>query len=235
MTELVTSRTEGDVSVIRFDDGKANAFSFEMIDGINAALDAAEANSKAVVLIGREGKFSAGFDLSVMTGSDVDAVRRLLQAVASLGLRIFMSPVPIVLGVTGHALAQGGIITTCADYRVGAEGPYKLGLNEVAIGMPMPRFGAELCRNRLTKKWFTRCVQHAELLNPTNALDANFLDEVVELDTVEARAIEVATHLAATVVPSAFRGTRKNLRGALAEQIRVDLEADLSHFEVNAS
>ncbi len=234
MTELVTSRTEGDVSVIRFDDGKANALSFEMLDGINAALDAAEVNSKAVVLIGREGKFSAGFDLTVMTGNDVDAVRRLLLAGATLGLRIFMSPVPVVLGVTGHALAQGGIIATCADYRVGADGPYKLGLNEVAIGMPMPRFGAELCRNRLTKKWFTRCVQHAELLNPTNALEANFLDEVVELDTVESRAIEVAAHLAATVVPSAFRGTRKNLRGALAEQIRVDLEADLSHFEVNA-
>jgi enoyl-CoA hydratase len=169
MTDLVTTRTEGDITIARFDDGKANALSFDMLDQLNAALDAAEASSKAVALIGREGKFSAGFDLTVMNGGDLDATRRILQIGAELALRIFMSPIPVVLGITGHALAQGGIIAACADYRVGAEGPYKLGLPEVAIGMPMPTFGAELCRDRISKKWYTRCVQHGELLTPDHA------------------------------------------------------------------
>jgi enoyl-CoA hydratase len=232
MTDLVTTRTEGDITIARFDDGKANALSFDMLDQLNAALDAAEASSKAVALIGREGKFSAGFDLTVMNGGDLDATRRILQIGAELALRIFMSPIPVVLGITGHALAQGGIIAACADYRVGAEGPYKLGLPEVAIGMPMPTFGAELCRDRISKKWYTRCVQHGELLTPDHALEANLLDEVVGLDEVESRSAEVAAHLAATVHPGPFRVTRANLRGALADSVRVGLVADLAVFDV---
>ena len=121
----VTTSIEGDVTVIRIDDGKANALSFEVIRAMSAALTEGAERSKAIVVLGREGKFSAGFDLSVMTGPDPSATKDLLGAGAELGLQVYMSPVPIVLGVTGHALAMGGILTTCADYRVSptAENP----------------------------------------------------------------------------------------------------------------
>ncbi len=231
MSALVTTRTEGDVSVIVLDDGKANALGFDLLGQLNNALDATERSTKAVVIVGREGKFSAGFDLSVMTGDDMEATRRLLRTGAELGLRILMSPMPVVLGITGHALAMAGVLATCADYRVGAKGNFKLGLPEVAIGMPMPTFGAELCRDRLSKKWFTRCVQHAELLTPDLALDANLLDEVVDPDQVERRSIEVASHLGETLRPGPFRATRNNLRGALAETVRVGLVHDLALLE----
>lgn len=219
------------MTVIVLDDGKANALSFDLLSGLNGALDMAERSAKAVVIVGREGKFSAGFDLSVMTGDDIDAARRLLQAGAELGLRILMSPIPVVLGVTGHALAMAGVLAVCADYRVGARGSYKLGLPEVAIGMPMPTFGAELCRDRMSKQWFTRCVQHAELLTPDLALEANLLDEVVDLDQVEHRSIEVASHLGETLRPGPFRVTRTNLRGTLAESVRLGLAQDLALLE----
>ena len=228
----VSSRTDEDVVVITVDDGKANALSFSVIDGLTAALDEAATTAKAVVIMGREGKFSAGFDLKVMTGSIEDA-RNLLAGGAHLGLRVFEFPMPVVLGVTGHALAMGGILTTTADYRVGAEGPYKLGLNEVAIGMPVPSFGVELCRDRLSPAWFTRCVQNATLCSPTEAVQAGFLDEVVGLDGVEARARAVAAHLAETVHPGPFRMTRQTIRGALAEQLRTGLAADMALFDVS--
>lgn len=227
----VTTTQDGDVAVIRLDDGKANALSFEVIAGLDQALEAAQ-DAKAVVMLGREGKFSAGFDLSVMTGG-VDDARRLLYAGAILGLRVFTFPVPVVFGVTGHALAMGGILTTCADYRVGAAGPFKIGLNEVAIGMPVPTFAVELCRDRLAKRWFTRCVQHAHICDPAEALDAGFLDEVVEPAEVEARCREVAADLARTVHPGPFRTTRRNVRGQLAEQLRAGLDADMELFEVS--
>jgi enoyl-CoA hydratase len=232
MADPVTLAHDGDVAVITLDDGKANALSFAVIDGLNEALSMAEASAKAVVVVGREGKFSAGFDLSVMTGG-IDDARRLLAAGANLGLRVFTFPIPVVLGVTGHALAMGGILTTTADYRVGAEGPFKIGLNEVAIGMPVPSFGVELCRDRLAKAWFTRCVQHATLCSPSEAVAANFLDEVVPMADVAARALEVAAHLAATVHPGPFKITRQNVRGDLAEELRVGLEADMALFSVN--
>jgi enoyl-CoA hydratase len=231
MTDPVSLVQDADVAVITLDDGKANALSFAVLDGLNEALDTVESSAKAVVIMGREGKFSAGFDLKVMTGG-IDDARRLLAGGANLGLRVFTFPIPVVLGVTGHALAMGGILTTTADYRVGADGPYKIGLNEVGIGMPVPSFGVELCRDRLAKAWFTRCVQHATLCSPTEAVAANFLDEVVALDDVQARALAVATQLAETVHPGPFRMTRENIRGELAAALRAGLDRDMALFDV---
>jgi enoyl-CoA hydratase len=231
MADLVTLDRDGDVAVITLDDGKANALSFAALDAVNDALSAVENDTKAVALIGREGKFSAGFDLQVMTG-DIDDARRLLAAGATLALRIYMFPTPVVLGVTGHALAMGGILTASADYRVGAAGPYKIGLNEVAIGMPVPGFGVELCRDRLAKAWFTRCVQHATLCSPEEAVAAGFLDEVVALEAVPARVREVAAGLAETVHPVPFRMTRDTIRGEIAAQVRAGLDEDMKLFDV---
>jgi len=230
-TSPVSTTVDGDVAVITLDDGKANAISFEVLDGLNAALDAAFSSAKAIALIGREGKFSAGFNLKIMTGDIADA-RRLLGGGAELGIKILEAPIPLVLGVTGHALAMGGILTTTADYRVGAAGDYKLGLNEVAIGMPVPKFAVELTRDRLAKKWFTRCVQHAELCSPEQAVDAGFLDEVVPLADVRDRAVAVAQRLADTVHPKPFRVTRTTIRGALAADLRESLAEDLALFDV---
>jgi enoyl-CoA hydratase len=228
----VTTHTDGDVAVITLDDGKANALSFAVLDGLDVALaDAFASDAKAVALIGREGKFSAGFDLKVMTG-DIGEARRLLGRGAELALTVLEAPKPVVLGVTGHALAMGGILTTAADYRVGAEGPFKLGLNEVAIGMPVPGFAVELCRDRLVKTWFTRCVQHAELCSPDTAVAAGFLDEVVPADRVAARTVEVAQRLADTVHPVPFAMTRTTIQGALGERLRGTLAADQALFDV---
>jgi len=231
---VVTTERIGDVLVARFDDGKANVFSFPALEQLSAALAEASQTAKALVFVGRDGKFSAGFDLKVMTG-DPDDARRLLGTGAEFGLSVFTAPVPVVLGVTGHALAMGAILTTCADYRVGAQGSYKLGLNEVAIGMPVPIFATEMCRDRLAKRWLTRCLQHAHLCTPDEAVDAGFLDEVVEMDDVETRAIDVATHLAATVHPGPFRMTRTNLRSTLAETVRTSMVADLALFDVHSA
>jgi enoyl-CoA hydratase len=156
----------------------------------------------------------------------------LLGGGAELGIKIFEAPIPVVLGVTGHALAMGGILTTTADYRIGAAGEYKLGLNEVAIGMPVPAFAVELTRDRLAKRWFTRCVQQAELCSPDQAVDAGFLDEVVELGAVRDRAVAVAQGLADTVHPGPFRTTRRTIRGAVADTLRANLAADLALFDV---
>ena len=226
----VSVSTEGDVVVVRLDDGKANALSHDIIAALSAALDEG-AQAKAVAIIGREGKFSAGFDLSVMTSGPQQA-RDLLEAGANLAMQAYLSPVPIVFGVTGHALAMGAILCSVADYRVGAEGPFKLGLNEVGIGMPVPRFAVELVRDRLTPTWFTRSAQHGEVLDPAQALEAGYLDEVVPLADVADRAVEVATGLAARVHPGSFRLTRTNIRGALADRVSSELHEDLAEFSV---
>jgi enoyl-CoA hydratase len=129
---------------------------------------------------------------------------------------------------------MGGILTTCADYRVGADGPFKIGLNEVAIGMPVPGFAIGMCRDRLTKPWFQRCLQSAYICSPAEAVQAGFLDEVVAPDAVADRAVEVATQLAAYVHPGPFRITREGMRGENAEALREGLKRDLAVFSVSS-
>jgi enoyl-CoA hydratase len=230
--EHVTCAIEDGVAVVTIDDGKANALSHAVLAGIETALDDALAGeASAVVIEGRDGKFSAGFDLSVMTSGPTQA-RELLGRGAELGLRLYELPVPVVFAVTGHALAMGGILQCCADLRVGASGPYKLGLPEVRIGMPVPGFAVELCRDRLSPRWFTRVVQLGEGLSPEQALAAGLLDEVVELDQVRPRARELAAELAEGVHAGPFRLTRTIVRGDLAARLREVLAEDLSAFFV---
>ena len=217
----VTSTSIGDVAAIDFDDGKANALSHDAVDGLREALSAAVAGpSKAVALIGRAGRFSAGFDLNVMR---TDGALELMGKGAHLALELFTSPKPVVFGVTGHALAMGAVLLCTPDYRVGATGDFKIGLNEVRISMPVPPFATELARDRLSPVAFTRAVGLATIFSPDEAVDAGWLDEVVEVDRVRDRAIEVATELARDLDGRAFATTRTIARGALAETLAATL------------
>jgi len=220
-----------DVACITFDDGKANALSRAAIDAINAALDRAEGEAKAVVLAGRPGRFSAGFDLSVMKGG-IDDVRALVRSGAELALRLYTFPRPVVLACTGHALAAGAILLMSGDVRIGAQGAFKIGLNEVAIGMPVPHFAIELARDRLSKRHLTESVQLATVFDATEALDVGYLDSVVEPDSVIPAARARAAEFAATLSIPAFEATRRTLRDPVAASIRNALDADLSAFFV---
>ena len=217
----VISTSIGDVAAIDFDDGKANALSHDAVDGLRDALSAAVAGpSQAIALIGRAGRFCAGFDLDVMR---TDGALDLMGKGANLALELFTCPKPVVFGVTGHALAMGAVLLCTPDYRVGATGDFKIGLNEVRISMPVPPFATELARDRLSTVAFTRAVGLAMISSPEEAVDIGWLDEVVELDRVRDRAIEVATELARDLDGRAFATTRTIARGALAETLAATL------------
>jgi enoyl-CoA hydratase len=230
-SDQVRYELNDDVATITFDDGKANALSHAAVDAINGALDRAEREAKAVVLAGRPGRFSAGFDLSVMKGG-IDDVRALVRSGAELSLRLYTFPRPVVLACTGHALAAGAILLMSGDVRIGAQGEFKIGLNEVAIGMPVPHFAIELGRDRLSKRHLTESVQLATIFDPTQALDVGYLDSVVEPDGVIAAAQAQAAQFASTLSTPAFEATRRTLRGPVADSIRAALDDDLSGFFV---
>jgi enoyl-CoA hydratase len=230
----VTYQLDGNVAVIRFDDGKANVLTHAAIDAIQSLLTQAEADeAKAVAIIGRPGKFSAGFDLSVM-GAGPDQARDLLRAGADLALRIYTFPLPVLLGATGHALAMGAILLMAADVRIGADGPFKVGLPEVEIGMPLPIFAVEFARDRLSKRHFLPAVQHAVVTTPADAVDVNFLDRVVPPDEVEAATLAAAHELADRLRARAFVLTRENTRVPTARAIQAGLDADMAAFEIES-
>lgn len=207
----------GDVAVLDLDDGKANAIGYAMLDAFDPALDRALEEAKAVVIAGRPGRFSAGFDLNVVQGGG-DALD-LMGRGAVLAHRLWDLPVPLVYAVTGHALAMGAVLLCLADYRVGAEGDYRLGLNEVKIGLAVPPFATELARARLNPAHLNRATLLAEVYDPAAAVEAGWLDEVVPLEHTRDRAIELATAWAADLHPGAFKATRRIVRGDLSERL----------------
>jgi enoyl-CoA hydratase len=213
------------VAVLHFDDGKANAFSHDAIESLHAHLDRADKDAKAVLLVGRPGRFSGGFDLAVMRSTG-DAVRGLVTAGAELFLRMFELPQPIAVACTGHAVAAGALALLTADARIGAQGDFKIGLNEVGIGMTLPIFGVELARHRLSKRHFQRATIRAELYTPDAAVDAGFLDRVTSPESLLDVAFAEAEILAQLPQP-AFANTKASVRAATLAAIRATLEEDM--------
>jgi enoyl-CoA hydratase len=231
--ESVRYELDGDVAVVRFDDGKANVLTHDVLAALQEALTRAEADgARAVAVIGRPGKFSAGFDLAVMRAGP-DQARDLLHAGADLAMRVYRLPLPVVFGSTGHALAMGAILLLAADVRIGADGPFKVGMPEVEIGMPLPRFAVELARDRLDPRQLVAAAQHAAVYTPAEAVDVGYLDRVVGPDEVEAATLEAAHDLAARLQAVPFAMTRDHLRGATAARIEAALDADINAFTVD--
>ncbi len=228
MSELVRFSLVGNVARLHFDDGKANAVSPKALEALHAALDRAEKEAGAVVLLGRTGRFSAGFHLDVMNESP-EAARALVAGGALWLARMASSPLPIVAGCGGHALAMGALLLLGADLRIGAEGEFKIGLNEVAIRLPLPHFAIELANERLSKRHLLRATLQAELYAPAAACDAGFLDRVVPAERLEAEALAEGARLA-ELPRLAFSETKRAVRGELVEKIRAGLAENLADW-----
>jgi enoyl-CoA hydratase len=179
MRSLIDYQLAGSVATISMDDGKVNLLSLGMISDINQALDRAQDNAAVIVLAGRLGVFSAGFDLPVLRAGG-PAATSMLHAGFDLAERMLSYPRPIVVACTGHAVAMGAFLLLAGDYRVGAAGPYKITANEVQIGVTMPRAAVELCRQRLAPAHFNRATILAELYQPDSAVEAGFLDRACD-------------------------------------------------------
>jgi enoyl-CoA hydratase len=215
---------QNDVALIRMDDGKANAINFDMIAALNAALDTAEADAKAIVLAGRDGRFSGGFDLNAFASLGADGVYKLLDAGAELLLRLYGGPLPVVAACKGHAIAMGVFMLNACDTRVGASGDFKIGANEAITGMNLPIFALELSRDRLSPLHLTRATVQGFIYDSAGAVEAGYLDMIAEPEKVEATALGVAAQLA--MLPGGSYAWNKNaLRKGTLDRIRASLGA----------
>jgi enoyl-CoA hydratase len=223
MGTRVTYEVADSVATVTMDDGKVNALGFDMLAELNEAFDRAEAENVGLILAGRSGIFSAGFDLAVMKSAEMP---RLLKAGFELSYRMLSFRLPVVLACTGHTFAMGLFVTLSADYRIGVAGAeHKIVANEVAIGMTMPQSAIALCHHRLTDAYIDRVVGQAELFNPDSAVEAGLLDEVVPSDVHLERVREKAVQLK-NLDPAAFAGTKRRLHEKTLASLRAAIEAD---------
>jgi enoyl-CoA hydratase len=215
------------------EDGKVNAFSIPMLRALHAAFDQAERDRAVVVLTGREGYFSAGFDLNVLAGGG-DRVLEMLTLGATLAERVLSFATPVVTACSGHAIAAGAFLPLSADARVGVDGPFQIGLSEVKIGLTVPWFAIEIARQRLHPAHFDRTVVNATLYSPSDAVAAGFLDAVVPADELRAASLQAAAALA-ELDPTAHAACKLRARGGALRALRSAIESELTSDVFNAA
>lgn len=218
---------DGHVTIITIDDGKANALSKSAIGALSAAVSGAEEDTDcvAVVLAGRQGVFSGGFDLSVMQSGDMGAVLDLVSDGGDLVRQLYSCGVPVVAACGGHAVASGALVLLGCDVRVGADGPFKIGLNEVAIGLTLPGWANVIAKERLSKRHVQRAVTNARLMAPAEAADAGFLDVVAPAEDLMETAIATAAELA-PLDRNAYGRVMREFRGETIDAMEALINAD---------
>jgi enoyl-CoA hydratase/carnithine racemase len=225
MADAVTYTRAELVSIVEMDDGKVNVFCIPMLRSLHEAFDQAERDQTVVLLKGRPGCFTAGFDLHTLGGPHRDVVT-ILRLGASLAERILSFPAPVTVACTGHAFPAGAFLLMAADARVGADGPFRLGLNEVRIGLTLPWFAVVLARHRLTPAHFDHAAVTGEMFDPKTARGAGLLDAVVPPAELDGVALHVAQNLG-SLDRAAHVATKLRVRKPVLDELRVSIEAEL--------
>jgi enoyl-CoA hydratase len=228
MSERVEYRCQDGVATIAMDDGKANVMSIPMLEAMHGAFDQA-ARDRAIVVLrsGRPGVFSAGFDLRVISAGDVAGSVAMLKSGAELALRLLAFDTPVVSVCAGHAYPMGAFLLLGSDLRLGVDGDYLIGLNEVTVGIAVPGFALELGRSRLHPAWLSRTATTGEMYGPRDAVTAGFLDRVVPAEDLEAT-LAAAVDGLKRVDLRAHRTVKRRLRGATIDAMRAAIEAEIT-------
>jgi enoyl-CoA hydratase/carnithine racemase len=209
---MIETEDQGFVRLLRLARPPVNALDVELLASLDDALAAAAAGSvRAVVLAGWPGVFSAGLDVRELASGDDGRVGALVLKFGQVQQRLARSPIPVVAAITGHCPAGGAVMSMLCDRRVMAEGPFRIGLNEVAMGL-YPGATVYRCFERLVgPRHAASLLATGALLGPREALAVGLVDELVEPEQVTSRALGYAASLAA-LPPMAYRRTRALVR-----------------------
>jgi enoyl-CoA hydratase len=228
MSELISYHLEDGIATLTLSNGKVNAISPDVIAAFNAALDQAVTDRAVVIITGQPGILSGGYDLKVMTSGPKEAAA-LVTSGSTLARRLLSHPFPVIVACPGHAVAKGAFLLLSADYRIGVDGPFSIGLNEVQIGMTMHHAGIEIARDRLNKVALQRSVVNGEMFNPQGAVTAGFLDVVVSADELQGAALAAARQLK-KINMTAHKNTKLKVRKALLEALDNAIIQDQEHL-----
>jgi enoyl-CoA hydratase len=230
MSELISYSLEDGIATLTLSNGKVNAISPDVITAFNIALDQAEQDRAVVIITGQPGILSGGYDLKVMMTGPVNAIN-LVAAGSTLARRLLAHPFPVIIACPGHAVAKGAFLLLSVDYRIGVDGPFSIGLNEVQIGMTMHHAGIELARDRLSKSALHRSVINGEMFTPAGAVEAGFLDKVVSAEDLLSTAHAAAMQLK-KINMLAHKNTKLKVRKALLDILDEAILLDQQHSVV---
>ena len=223
---IATLSKENDISIIKLDDGKANAFSYDMLSQVNDLLKKVPRDSGALVITGREGLFSGGFDLKTLATGDMEKITKMVQLGYRLLLELFSFDRPIVAAVSGHSIALGLFVTCSADYRIAIDGKYVCQANEVRNNMDIPPQIMEILKARVNKKYFYPAVYHSDTYSVQDSIEVCYIDEVVSEDQFMERVMEKAKELATLPHPF-YANTKKTAQ----DDVRLKIADAIDKYE----
>jgi enoyl-CoA hydratase len=216
------------VATVRLQTGKANAINPGFIVAANAALDAA-AGAGAVVLTGNGRSFCAGLDLVTLYEFGRGQLLSFMGQFDRLVLRLFTWPRPVVAAVNGHAVAGGCILALACDVRIMARGEFRVGLNEIELGLPLPTSALEVARATLLPGHLETMLYGGQLYGPEELEAKGVVDSVADPEAVMVESLVVARHLAAKPA-LAFAEIKESLRRPFADRIEAAIRVATDRF-----
>jgi 3,2-trans-enoyl-CoA isomerase len=230
---MILTIDHGAVREFQLNRPPANALSPELIVALKQAVESAALDgARALVISGSSGRFSAGLDVPLLLTLDRPAIAALWREFYALLRALALSPIPIAAAMTGHATAGGTVLPIYCDFRVAAQGDWKLGINEVQVGLPVPPVIFSGLRRLLGVHQAERLAVGGLLISPNEAARIGLVDELVPLDHVVGRAIEWSRGLLALPV-DAMAATRRLARADLFELFAASFDRELD--QVNAT
>ena len=216
---MIVREDRDDVAILRIEHGKVNAIDLELLTAVGAQVEelAAEPPS-GVVLTGTGSNFSAGLDLVRFLGEDESYVRQLLPALHGALLGLFTLPRPVIAAINGHAIAGGFVLACACDHRIVADGPAKLGVTELPVGVPFPTAPLEMVRTVVGTRRARELVYSGRLFSAEEGLRMGFTDELVAPEELLDRAVEVARRWGAAPA-SSFAATKRQLQAPTLERV----------------
>lgn len=216
---MITREDLSDIAGLRLSHGKVNALDVEFCDAVVEELTRfARSDARALIITGTGSSFSAGVDLFQVMEGGADYLARFLPAMEKLFLTLLVLPKPVIAAVNGHAIAGGCIIASACDYRVMVEGKARIGIPELAVGVPFPTLPFEIMRSRLSPAPFHDLVFSGRTVLAPEALQLGLVDEIASSDTLIARAQHAAERLARTP-PVTFALTKRALTGPVLARV----------------
>lgn len=193
-----------------------NALDPALVRALREAIAGAQREgARGLVLSGREGMFSAGLDVPALLQLARDQLRAFWSDFFALCAELACSPVPTVAAITGHAPAGGAVLSIMCDYRVMADGAFKIGLNETQVGLAVPAPIQAVLRRLVGAYRAERLMVAGTMLDSAGAKTVGFVDELVATDLVVPRAIGWLGDLL-KLPPVAMLETRRIARADLA-------------------
>jgi len=225
---MLELQDHGAVRELRLASPPVNALNMALVQRLNHELAAAiQQGVRALVLSGQPGLFSAGLDVREVTSSPAEVLRRFIDEFFRLQDRLARSPIPIIAAITGHCPAGGTVLALYCDHRVMARGAFRIGLNEVQVGLYPGHTIFRAFERLVGASRAAALLPRGAMLDPDGALAAGLVDELAAPEQVVARALELAAELVA-LPPRAYARTRALVRRDLVrlfEQPEEDVSA----------